>query len=276
MGTSGTPPALRSPALTALHQNLLDTGAVHVWQGRAPGLLSPADRAVLCAQEREQLRGMAAGAGVHYAGVHAAVRRILARYTGVEPAALIIGRRACPRCGGAPHGRPGIEWPECALEFNLSRSGAHWLLAVSAGRQVGVDIEDGGATEVSEESSLLVMSRSELAHIESRPDGDSRRQAFFRCWTRKEAVLKASGVGIVVDLPGVEVRPDSRPTALVRHAEPTGPSVWRVEDLPLAAPLFGAVAQEAAGAGPVVHHHLPETDGETDGEADAGFRIDGW
>ncbi|MCX5410107.1 4'-phosphopantetheinyl transferase superfamily protein (plasmid) [Streptomyces sp. NBC_00335] len=267
MGASGTPAALRSPAVTALHRNLLDTGAVHVWQGRAPGLLSPADRAVLCAQEREQLRGMAAGAGVHYAGVHAAVRRILARYAGVEAEALRIGRRACPRCGGAPHGRPGIEWPDRSLEFNLSRSGSHWLLAIAAGRQVGVDIEDGAATEVSEESSLLVMSRSELAHIEGRPDAESRRQAFFRCWTRKEAVLKASGVGIVVDLPGVEVQPQTRPAALVHHAEPTGPSTWRVEDLPLVPPLFGAVAQEAAGAGPVVHHRLAETD--------AGIRIDG-
>lgn len=267
MGASGTPLQLRSPAATGLHRTLRDTGAVHVWQGRAPGLLSPADRAVLSVPEREQLRGMAAGAGVNYAGVHAAVRRVLARYTGVEAAALRIGRRACPRCGGAPHGRPGIEWPDSDLEFNLSRSGAHWLLAIAAGRQVGVDIEDGAATDVSEESSLLVMSDAEIAHIEGQPDAGSRRREFFRCWTRKEAVLKASGVGIIADLPSVEVRPESRPAALVHHAEPTGPATWRVEDLPLGPPLFGAVAQELGSAGPVVHHRLAETD--------AGIRIDG-
>ncbi|WP_073920516.1 4'-phosphopantetheinyl transferase family protein [Streptomyces sp. CB00455] len=267
MRASGTPAALRSPAATALRRSLRDTGAVHVWQGRAPGLLAPADRAVLSEQEREQLRGMAAGAGVHYAGVHAAVRRILARYTGVEAAALRLGRRPCPRCGGAAHGRPGIEWPDSGLEFNLSRSGAHWLLAVAAGRQVGVDIEDGAASGFCEESSLLVMSRAEIAHIEGQPDAQSRRAEFFRCWTRKEAVLKASGVGIVVDLPSVEVWPETRPAVLVRHEEPTGPATWRVEDLPLGPPLFGAVAQELGSAGPVVHHRLAETD--------AGIRIDG-
>ncbi|CAL9516358.1 hypothetical protein SUDANB176_03759 [Streptomyces sp. enrichment culture] len=253
--------------MTAAYELLRDRDAVHIWRGRAPGELVPDDTDVLSAQELRMARRLPAAAGARYAAAHAAVRRVLAEYLGVPPRDLVFGRRPCPRCAHPEHGRPRIDWPPTDLDFNLSRSGAQWALAVVIGRQVGVDLEDDRTLDV-EGASRFAMSASELAHILSAPDATARAHAFFRCWTRKEAVVKAIGVGIVTDLSEVDVRPAEDGPVLVTHAEPTGPDTWLVQDLPVLDGVFAALAREAGSTGPVVLRHyedLAPGRGTTDG-----------
>jgi 4'-phosphopantetheinyl transferase len=195
---------------------------------------------------------------VRYAAAHAALRRVLSHYLAVPPGEVILGRRPCPRCAHPRHGRPRIEWPPTDLEFNLSRSGPHWLLAVVVGHRVGVDLEGDRSLDV-DGASERVMSAPELAHVCSRSDASARTRAFFRCWTRKEAVVKAIGVGIVTDLRAVDVQPGQDDPVLVDHIERNSPDTWLVQDLPMADGLFAALAREAgAAAGPVEIHRYEE------------------
>ncbi|MGV9451894.1 4'-phosphopantetheinyl transferase family protein [Streptomyces sp. NPDC003635] len=251
--------------MTAAYEYLRDHDAVHVWRGRAPDTLAPGDLDLLSEEELAQVRRLGDPAATRYASAHAALRRILSEYLGVPPREVVLGRRPCPRCAHPRHGRPTIDRPATDLDFNLSRSGPHWLLAVLVGRQVGVDLEDGRDLDV-EGASRLVMSASELAHVDSRAGETERLHAFFRCWTRKEAVVKASGVGIITNLREVDVQPADDGPVLVDHALPTGPDTWLVEDLPVVDGVFAALARQAGTAlGPVVprRYESLESQGET-------------
>ncbi|MFC8361391.1 4'-phosphopantetheinyl transferase family protein, partial [Streptomyces griseorubiginosus] len=117
-------------AETAEFERLRAQDAVHVWRGRAPDALLPEDAVLLSAAELDIVRRRSQQAAVRYAGAHAALRRILARYLGEPPEQIRLGRQPCPRCEHPGHGRPRIDWPPTGLDFNLSRSGGHWLLAV--------------------------------------------------------------------------------------------------------------------------------------------------
>ncbi len=81
------------------------------------------------------------------------------------------------------------------LEFNLSHSRDWILIAVARGRVVGVDVE-----RLAHEAELFsmaaqVFARHEVEAFEKLPPGE-RMEAFFRTWTRKEAILKATGEGL--------------------------------------------------------------------------------
>ncbi|MFJ9178098.1 4'-phosphopantetheinyl transferase family protein [Streptomyces sp. NPDC102360] len=235
----------------AEYRSLQDSGAVHIWQGRVPDLLDPRDAALLCEEELAIVRRRSQDVATRYAGAHAALRRVLARYLGTPPELIRFGRRPCPRCDHPEHGRPCVTDPATGLEFNLSRSGPYWILAVVADRQVGVDLEDARTLDF-RGSAEHVMSDAELAYLRGRRTEPDQMAAFFRCWTRKEAVVKASGVGIVADLRTVDVRPDRADLVLVQHEEPTGPGRWLVQDLPAGPHLFAALALAEGGTGPVV------------------------
>ncbi|WP_327258032.1 4'-phosphopantetheinyl transferase family protein [Streptomyces sp. NBC_01244] len=245
--------------MTAAYERLRAQDAVHIWQGRAPDLLDPQDAAVLSAEELETVRRRAQQVAARYAGAHAALRRILAGYLGVPPEQIELGRQPCPRCADPLHGRPRIDWPPTDLDFNLSRSGALWLVAVAAGHQVGTDIEDGRTVDV-EGSSVIVLTGAELAHLRAQPDERRRQEVFLRCWTRKEAVVKASGVGIAADLGSIDVRPATDGPVHVAHTEPNGPYRWLVQSLETEPGVFAALAREAACTGPVRLHAYTRTE----------------
>ncbi|MCX4830336.1 4'-phosphopantetheinyl transferase superfamily protein [Streptomyces sp. NBC_01016] len=236
----------------ASYRTLRETDAVHVWQGKVSDQLDPAALALLSPDERAIAARRAAPIGTRYAKVHAEVRRILAGYLDADPRELRVGRWPCPRCPDPAHGRPRLVVPGTGLDFNLSRSGPHWLLAVSAQRPVGVDLETARPAGDLWTTSSAVMSPSELRYLKSLPDEAARTATYYRAWTRKEAVVKASGVGVVADLRSVDVRPHEPAPVSVRHTETRGPQVWLVRDLPLGSDRFGALATEPDTRGPVL------------------------
>ncbi|MEU7133052.1 hypothetical protein [Streptomyces sp. NPDC046261] len=227
-------------------------GATHVWWGTVSGPLALSETAMLPAAERERGYAMDARAGAHYTGVRVAVRRILARYLGVDPALIRFGRLPCPQCAGDDHGAPSVVWPPTELNYSLSRSGPHWLLGVTGGRRrVGTGLDETSPLDVSAVAAT-VLSVRELGRLRAQRTPEERLEVFLRYWTRKEAVLGACGAGPTCDPRDVDVYdapPDDR--LVVRHAAATGPQSWLVDDIAIRPGRYAAVARETAATGPL-------------------------
>lgn len=133
-----------------------------------------------------------------YVIAHAALRSILSSYLKAQPADL-------PFVTGI-NGKPNLapELSGSGLQFNLSHSHEMALLGVTCGHEIGVDIEwikeDYGFDEVAER----FFTAKEVSELRALPIS-LQRQAFFKCWTSKEAFLKAKGTGLSGKLDEVEI-----------------------------------------------------------------------
>jgi len=125
-----------------------------------------------------------------YVAAHIALRQLLGAQLGIAPAAVEFGREPCPCCGRL-HGRPVMHGAR--LHFSLSHSGDAALFAF-AGVPVGVDIETMPSAATVSDITVTLHPR-EQEEIAALPD-EMRRSAFARCWTRKEAYLKGTGIGL--------------------------------------------------------------------------------
>jgi len=160
---------------------------VHVWRAgldvradRTPALfavLDPqeAERAQHCRLPRERMRFVAA---------HAALRTVLARYTGLRPVGLRFGRTR--------RGRPylldaGDEW----LDFSMSHSGATALIAVTRIERVGIDIEEINSS-IDHKAMAHRFLASDDAYLIHRLADEEGRRVFFTRWTWREAYAKAT------------------------------------------------------------------------------------
>jgi 4'-phosphopantetheinyl transferase len=196
----------------------------HVWRIPLDDLDANAFLAGLSPEEaaRNFLRP---GLKERFVCAHGALRRILARYAGLAPAAI--------RYRLGPKGKPHLE---CGprLEFNLSHSGGLALAAVACSREVGVDVECVRPIPELLDIARRMFPRSDAEALVALAPPE-REAAFFRCWTRLEARLKATGGGLddrltldgfaVVDLdPGLGYA-----AALALPGAPAAMSTWDYE-----------------------------------------------
>lgn len=165
-----------------------------LWLVRAPETGTPLDVSLLDADERRRAAALRRPAErALYVAVHSALRRVLGAYTGLPAASVRLTRLPCPGCGG-PHGRPAMAGPFGArVHFSLSHSGGMALLGLAT-EPVGVDLETVPGPVLAKEAAraLHPCEQKEL----SRTSVEARPGAFTRCWTRKEAYLKATGEGL--------------------------------------------------------------------------------
>ncbi len=140
-----------------------------------------------------------------FIGSHAALREILSLYLGEPPASLEFVTRV--------HGKP--ELASGAPRFNLSHSGELALIGVAGNRELGVDVERVRAQVAIERIARRFFSASEAAALFAYP-GSERDAAFFRCWTRKEAYVKARGGGLRIPLASFDVSLDEGRARLLR------------------------------------------------------------
>lgn len=225
-------------------------GAAELWLGTAGPRLDPADLAILSASERNRVHLLRDQAALSYASAHAGARRILAGHLGTHPADIRFGRTLCPDCADPAHGPPSVTWPTTRLTFNLSRCDGYWLLGIGEGRPVGVDLEANPRVDPDLTAPLAFTAR-ELAHLRSSPDPLTRREVFLRCWTRKEAVVKAVGIGLAADLTRIEVHPGTPGPVLVRYGLPPGPDHWLLQEPDFGTGVYAAIARTASSTGPV-------------------------
>jgi len=163
-------------------------------------------------------------------------RLVLSHYVGAPPAELEFEVEA--------HGKPGLRpIPESGLSFNLAHSGDLALLAVSGGPAVGVDVE-----EIRDDVDVPALARSVLSKAEWRvlhaAPLERQRSLFFRCWVRKEAVLKGCGVGLALEPDRVIVLQDDtkHDTGIVGVKLSAGSTQWGVRDVDIGDRHAGAVA----------------------------------
>ncbi|MFE9405244.1 4'-phosphopantetheinyl transferase family protein [Streptomyces sp. NPDC006530] len=234
-----------------------DTAVAHAWWWRTgDGPIAPADLALLSKDERDRAaRFVHPGAAVGYAAARASTRRILSTLLDVAPKEIGLGRRPCPGCGDPLHGPPAVLRPDTPLWISISHTGGCGMLAV-ARVPVGVDVEFVRDFPV-EELAPSTLTESERQIVLGAEGGGARTRAFLRCWTRKEAVLKAVGVGITTDLRTVETRPESSRPVTVATGVPGTPASWTVTDLDMPGTWAAALSVPAQtdGSHPEVRLH---------------------
>lgn len=170
----------------------------------------------------------------------AALRVALGRYLDRSPDSLEFAL--------GPGGKPGLAGPDGSGDafFNLARSGERCLIAISADGPVGVDVE-----EVRDVPELPGLVRSRFAASEAtailEKSGEERLRAFYRCWTRKEACVKAAGTEIGPSLGSVVVSVGDRPDLLSAPGARAGE--WSLLDLALGDGFAGALAARGLAEG---------------------------
>ena len=165
------------------------------------------------------------------------LREMLSAYAGVPPEEIAFHYGS--------HGKPFLAAPagQAPIYFNVSHAGDLAVLAFRRRGEVGVDVERLRTVHEAESIARRYFTDRESATLQEL-SADQRMEAFFRAWTRKEALLKAIGVGLSFSLNEVEVtlRPDE-PAALL-HLPPTGadPGPWGIVHLSPAPGFIGALA----------------------------------
>lgn len=209
----------------------LDDGAIHVWTAWLDTPLDDGALETLSAEEhwrahrfhdqRERRR---------YVAAHVALREVLARYTGREPASLHFAR--------GEWGKPRLESQGPA--FSLSQSSELALIAVSTA-DVGADIERLRDIPDCTELARALFARAEHEELIALPPAQ-RLHAFLRCWTRKQALVKATGLGIALPLESFAV-PLSGDGLISLSVDGAKSSLWSLRAL---TPRDGYVASVAA------------------------------
>lgn len=218
------------------------SGEAHLWLLELPGLEALRDRLASFLDESERDR-----AGRfrferdrdRFRLCRAAVRVLLGRYLGRGPADL--------RFAYGPRGKPFLSGGDRdeRLEFNLAHSGDLGLLGISLGGRIGVDIERVDLERAGMDIAERFFSPEEIRALAAIPD-ERRTDAFFCCWVRKEAYLKARGDGLSLPLAGftVTVDPSLDPALLRSDLGKEELSRWSLRDVPTVPGYAGAVAFE--------------------------------
>jgi 4'-phosphopantetheinyl transferase len=135
------------------------------------------------------------------------IRGVAAVELGKQPRDIAIDS-SCFDCG-KPHGKPKVD----GLEVSISHSGDWVALAVTDRSPVGVDVEEVRDAEI-DGLAGIAFSPAELATFTSVPQSD-RKGAFFTYWSRKEAVVKATGKGMSVPMSKLTLTAHDEPPRVV-------------------------------------------------------------
>jgi 4'-phosphopantetheinyl transferase len=228
-----SPTAPRLPAAGVVHLWRVDLGVPPRQLERLRATLSPDElvRAVRYRAERDRRR-FVAGRG--------ALRDILARYTDVDPVRLRF------RYGRA--GKPELDGDVVAVRFNVSHCDDLALVAVTGRYSVGVDVERVRELPDLEGMAAIVLSERERSVLGGLA-GARRVRAFFECWTRKEAFVKAVGDGLRMPVERIEVSlaPGAPPRLLRVAGDRRSAQRWTLRALAPGHGYVGALAVEGHG-----------------------------
>jgi 4'-phosphopantetheinyl transferase len=185
-----------------------------------------------------------------FAVSHAILRILLGRYLDLPTSSISFEQNEF----GKPHLVPASAAGK--ITFNLTHTTRVGLLAIATDLVVGVDVEemrpiDRGLAEhyfsAQEQTVLRTLA------------GNDWLEGFYNCWTRKEAILKAEGVGLNASLDAFDVSliPNARAALLGVRIDAGLTRHWHLEDLRPASGFVGALATDAAPAG--IHCYRFET-----------------
>jgi 4'-phosphopantetheinyl transferase len=224
---------------------------IHLWLANYEEIgdegLHASYRELLNAEERAQEpRFYFARDRRRYLVTRALVRTVLSRYEAVEPADWIFSNNA--------YGRPAIaneEVRDAGLSFNLSHTHSLIVLGVTKRRELGVDVENVRAREVSIGIADRYFAPAEVAVLSAAP-ADEQQYRFFEYWTFKESYIKARGMGLSLPLDKFAFHyPDDRAVGIAIDAElADDPARWQFWQLQPSPDYLLAVCAERTGARP--------------------------
>ena len=210
---------------------------VHVWTLRTPvadgvalkfeAVLSPDERDRAARLRFDPLRRS-------FVVARGALRSLLGRYLGLHPGSIHFNY--------GTKGKPALPFP-APIDFNTTHSGDLTAFAFIVGCQIGIDLElIRPLSEMKEivDRFFCPNEASEILSLES----SERQRAFFCCWTRKEAYVKAIGDGLSAPLADfrVTVQPDKPPHIIHVAHDTTAGKLWTLHNLSLAPDYAGAIA----------------------------------
>jgi 4'-phosphopantetheinyl transferase len=225
----------------------LPLGVVHLWQRRLDASTAEIDAcyALLSADEREQaMRKRVERPRSDFILTRGTLRSLLAGYLKTSPHSLSFEYTS--------YGKPLLK-DHRDFRFNVSHSDGLALLGFTRNREIGVDIEKVHPqtdTRQLAERFFSLREREDLRTL----SGDELHAAFFRCWTRKEAYIKAKGQGLSLPLHqfDVSIAPNETKALLATRPDAAEAARWMICDIsaPSGYAAALAVGEEAQDESP--------------------------
>jgi 4'-phosphopantetheinyl transferase len=172
----------------------LEGDEVHIWRvhlHETSRLLSDMERALSREEQARAARFHSEEARTSFVAGRGVLRCLLGSHIGLAPEAVPISLSV--------HGKPECVSPRCKISFSLSRSDGLILLALGRGRAIGVDVEYIDRTIPALQLARRFFAVKEAEAIASQK-GDEQCRLFLEIWVRKEACLKALGLGLSIPL----------------------------------------------------------------------------
>ncbi|OQX65346.1 MAG: hypothetical protein B5M55_04175 [Desulfococcus sp. 4484_242] len=223
----------------------LKNGHVDVWcvsLDMEPSVLSGFHPMLSEDERRKASRFRFKNMKARYVAARGVLRSIIAAYLDARPGDLAFqyGRYGKPALAGA--------FSDAEITFNMSHSHGMALYAVSFGNAVGVDIEKIRSGMSFHRIAKRFLSPRESEILQRLPP-DQVKNAFFTCWTRKEAYIKARGEGLssLLSRFSVSLAPGDPPALIDHQPDPGEISRWSLTDLQIGAGYAAALAVEGHG-----------------------------
>ena len=218
----------------------LRPGIVYIWEGRldVPARVTAAARRLLSADERKRAdRFVYDRHRRRYTVSQAHLRSVLGQLTDTRPEDIRFH-----------YDEKGKPWLPGGPSFNQSHSEDRLMIGVAASGRLGVDIEEMRQVRLMLGIADKNFAPDEAARLHAAP-ANERRRLFFRFWTRKEAFLKALGVGLTHPLRSFSVDPTPGATQGLLHVEdlPEDPAQWHIGGVRCAEGAEAALAMDQAG-----------------------------
>jgi len=235
------PLSISDPEFRIEETLFLPPDEVHVWQIELNALAEAEARwrSVLSGDEKARAdRFRFQRDRQRFSSTRAMLRIILGAYVGTDPETLVFQY--------SEKGKPGLD--SSGMEFNVSHSGNIGLLAFSRERQVGIDVEEIRQNLDPEKIARRFFSEHEQSQLAALclPE---RFAGFFRCWTRKEAYIKARGEGLSLPLDtfDVSIEPGEQNALLACRMPQENITSWRLQDLSVPEGYVAALCVQGRG-----------------------------
>jgi len=223
----------------SLHLNI---GEVHVWRaslGHNSSLLQNMFETLSPDEKTRAERYHFDKDKNHFIAARGILREILSRYLETDPVKITFTYSSL--------GKPALDnsTNNYQLKFNVSHSNGMALYAFSKENNIGIDIEYMRNDVKYEDIAIRFFSQQEASTLRSLP-GHLKTHAFYNCWTRKEAYLKAKGEGLTASLNqfNVSLAPGEPAALLSNQQAPEDPSRWSLHELDVCGQYVAALAFE--------------------------------
>ena len=221
----------------------LEDGEIQVWRLLLDDRHNLIDTCMplLTLEERQQAERRRAGrVREEFAMARVCLRILLGNALAVEPLSLVFS--------AGPYGKPALSMDGCKISFNVTHSHGVILIALSRTGNLGIDVEHLDRPADIMEVAESAFHPDEVEMLRSIDSHEIKRLAFYRCWTQKEAIIKADGRGLSLPLSSFKV-PALSATGVAVEIEIEGSSGeqckrYCLNNIPLEGPVVGAIAAD--------------------------------